>query len=111
MDNDRRSPNAEHIADNPTLVANPTNLHTHGLIVEPHRAEGPNDPYGDYVFVELRNPANAGGTCTPTTHTGHGLGHPDMDVACRVPSTMQFRSRPTIRQAISGSIRTCTASP
>jgi len=73
---------AEHLADNPALGANPTNLHTHGLIVEPHRAEGPNDPYGDYVFLELRNPANTGGTCTPTTHTGHGMGHADMDVAC-----------------------------
>jgi L-ascorbate oxidase len=71
---------AEHLADNPALGANPTNLHTHGLIVEPHRAEGPNDPYGDYVFLELRNPKN--GSCTPTSHTGHGMGHPDMDVAC-----------------------------
>ena len=52
------NPDAKHIADNPLLIGNPTNLHTHGLIVEPHRAEGPNDPYGDYVFVELRNPAN-----------------------------------------------------
>ncbi len=73
---------AEHLADNPALGANSTNLHTHGLIVEPHRAEGPNDPYGDYVFLELRNPANTGGSCTPTSHTGHGMGHPDMDVAC-----------------------------
>src|SRR3984957_19214624 len=73
---------AEHLADNPALGANSTNLHTHGLIVEPHRAEGPNDPYGDYVFLELRNPANTGGSCTPTSHNGHGMGHPDMDVAC-----------------------------
>jgi L-ascorbate oxidase len=74
-------PDAKHIADNPMLIGNPTNLHTQGLIVEPHRAEGPSDPYGDYVFVEMRNPANpvpsdsamAGG------HAAHG--HPDMDVA------------------------------
>ena len=75
---------AKHVADNPALIANPTNLHTHGLIVEPHRAEGPNDPYGDYVFLELRNPANS--MTPPTTlaaaaHGGHGAGHPDMDVA------------------------------
>jgi FtsP/CotA-like multicopper oxidase with cupredoxin domain len=79
-------PEAKHIADNPTLIANPTNLHTHGLIVEPHRAEGPNDPYGDYVFVELLNPANPGNPVPGAAvasggHGGHGLGHPDMDFA------------------------------
>ena len=42
---------ADHIADHPTLAGNPTNLHTHGLIVEPHRAVGPSDTYGDYVFL------------------------------------------------------------
>ena len=76
-------PEAKHIADIPTLIGNPTNLHTHGLIVEPHRAEGPNDPYGDYVFVELRNPANPIPSSPPATgaHAGHAMGHPDMDVA------------------------------
>ena len=63
------------------LIGNPTNLHTHGLIVEPHRAEGPSDPYGDYVFVELRNPANPVPSA-PAMAAGHaGHGHPDMDVA------------------------------
>ncbi len=75
---------AKHVADNPALIANPTNLHTHGLVVEPHRAEGPNDPYGDYVFLELRNPANSmtpPATLAAAAHGGHGGGHPDMDVA------------------------------
>ena len=78
------NPDAKHIADNPLLIGNPTNLHTHGLIVEPHRAEGPNDPYGDYVFLELRNPANPIPSAAATTMPGHGahaMGHPDMDVA------------------------------
>jgi L-ascorbate oxidase len=77
------NPDAKHIADNPALIANPTNLHTHGLIVEPHRAEGPNDPYGDYVFLELRNPANPipAPTVLPAAHAGHAMGHPDMDIA------------------------------
>lgn len=58
---------ADHIADHPALAGNPTNLHTHGLIVEPHRAVGPSDTYGDYVFLELRNPENR----TPAgTHPG-----------------------------------------
>lgn len=49
---------ADHIADDPYLINNPTNLHTHGLIVEPHRAVGPADTFGDYVFAEVINPAN-----------------------------------------------------
>ena len=52
-------PDAKHAADNPSLVTNPTNLHTHGLIVEPHRAEGPSDPYGDYVFVRAPQPGQS----------------------------------------------------
>ncbi len=74
---------AKHVSDNPALIGNPTNLHTHGLIVEPHRAEGPNDPYGDYVFLELRNPANPipSAPALAAAHAGHVAGHPDTDVA------------------------------
>ena len=40
------------------LPLNPTNLHTHGMIVEP-RAPTSHDPtFGDYVFVSAFNPAN-----------------------------------------------------
>jgi L-ascorbate oxidase len=90
-------PDAKHCPDNPDLANNPTNLHTHGLIVEPHRSTGGTDPYGDYVFVEIRNPANSS-ACAPapsaratasavTPHVAHlhpgapGGVHPDMDVA------------------------------
>ncbi len=71
-------PDADHIIDNPYLIDNPTNLHTHGLIVEPHRAVGPKDTYGDYVFVETTNPANKAlppgvASVTPV--------HPGLDVA------------------------------
>jgi L-ascorbate oxidase len=70
---------ADHAAEMPGLAANPTNLHTHGLVVEPHRAEGPNDPYGDYVFLELRNPDNKiPGTTLPAARQ---MAHPDMDIA------------------------------
>lgn len=80
------------------LVNNPTNLHTHGLLVEPHRAQGPGDTYGDYSFLEIRNPANAGvcptspakaaavaglpfKICTAASRAGvPGAVHPDMDV-------------------------------
>ncbi len=104
------NPDAKHIADNPTLIGNPTNLHTHGLIVEPHRAEGPSDPYGDYVFLELRNPANPIPSA-PVMAAGAGCPWAIPTWMWRmVPSITRSRSRPTIRLAISGSIRTCTAS-
>lgn len=74
---------ADHIADNCYLANNPTNLHTHGMIVEPHRAVGPSDTYGDYVFLELDNPANTvqiplpgGGKCPLA-----GQAHPGDDLA------------------------------
>jgi L-ascorbate oxidase len=90
-------PDAEHC--NPDLVNNPTNLHTHGLIVEPHRSTGDGDPFGDYVFVEVRNthnhaqcpppPPNAAGPASSghdgATHAdASGGAHPGMDVADNV---------------------------
>jgi L-ascorbate oxidase len=88
------APDALHC--NPDLVNNPTNLHTHGLIVEPHRSTGGSDPYGDYVFVEIQNPHNHGSCVTPAasarigaqpapTPADHAVAgvHPDMDVGDR----------------------------
>ena len=52
---------------NGMLAANPVNIHTHGLIVEPRKAD-PKDPtYGDYVFV-LGYPA---GKLPPMVMPGH----------------------------------------
>jgi FtsP/CotA-like multicopper oxidase with cupredoxin domain len=72
---------AKHAEENPALLGNPTNLHTHGLIVEPHRAEGPWDTYGDYVFVVVRNPDNtAAGDMAAMAGMDHAQHvHPDMD--------------------------------
>ncbi len=36
---------------NGMLVANPVNIHTHGLIVEPRKADAKDPTYGDYAFV------------------------------------------------------------
>ena len=71
-------PDADHVADNPYLIDNPTNLHTHGLIVEPHRAVGAADTYGDYVFVEVTNPANK---AVPPGVASVTPVHPGLDVA------------------------------
>jgi FtsP/CotA-like multicopper oxidase with cupredoxin domain len=43
---------AEHALEEPEMLGpNPTNLHTHGLIVEPRRAGHGDSSYGDYVYV------------------------------------------------------------
>ena len=36
---------------NAMLAANPVNIHTHGLIVEPRNADAADPTYGDYVYV------------------------------------------------------------
>ena len=36
---------------NAMLPANPVNLHTHGLVVEPRKADASDPTFGDYVFV------------------------------------------------------------
>ena len=36
---------------NQMLAANPVNIHTHGLIVEPRKADATDPTYGDYVYV------------------------------------------------------------
>jgi FtsP/CotA-like multicopper oxidase with cupredoxin domain len=40
------------------LQYNPTNLHTHGLLVEPRCATAADDSYGDWIFVLAMNPRN-----------------------------------------------------
>ena len=52
---------------NGILDANPVNIHTHGLIVEPRKADAKDPTYGDYVFV-LGYPA---GKLPPMVMPGH----------------------------------------
>jgi L-ascorbate oxidase len=52
---------------NGMLVANPVNIHTHGLIVEPRKADANDPTYGDYSFV-LGYPA---GKMPPVVMPGH----------------------------------------
>jgi L-ascorbate oxidase len=59
------------------LFRNPTNLHTHGLIVPP-RVPTLSDPtFGDYVFLEIYNAANG----MPVFKTKHRHGLAKMDFA------------------------------
>jgi FtsP/CotA-like multicopper oxidase with cupredoxin domain len=54
----------KHVQEDPSLKFNPTNLHTHGLIVEPRGADDKDDPFGDYIFVVDLAP----GVSPPTSH-------------------------------------------
>ncbi|MCC6203130.1 MAG: multicopper oxidase domain-containing protein [Gammaproteobacteria bacterium] len=51
------------------LAMNPTNLHTHGLLVSPRYASQANPTYGDNVFVMTFNSANG----SPPAHAGHHM--------------------------------------
>ncbi len=57
------------------LFRNPTNLHTHGLIVAPRTPTADDPTYGDYVFVQAYNPANG----TPQAQSTHQHGSNVMD--------------------------------
>ena len=51
----------DRVVDDPLLRLNPTNLHTHGLVVDatPNTVAPPGTPlYGDFVFTSIFNPSN-----------------------------------------------------
>ena len=51
------------------LTLNPTNLHTHGMLVSPHGPKPNNPTYGDNVFVLTFNSANGKPTMSPHMHS------------------------------------------
>jgi FtsP/CotA-like multicopper oxidase with cupredoxin domain len=53
---------------NRMLAANPINLHTHGLIVEPRKADATDPTYGDYTYV-LAYPAGQMPSMVPPDET------------------------------------------
>jgi L-ascorbate oxidase len=59
------------------LFRNPTNLHTHGMIVEPRAPTLTDQTFGDYVFVQIYNSANG----MPVPQTTHQHGSNKMDYA------------------------------
>ncbi len=68
---------AKHTADpgGANLFLNPTNLHTHGLIVPPRTPTLSDPTFGDYVFVEVYNSANG----MPSPQAAHQHGSVKMD--------------------------------
>jgi FtsP/CotA-like multicopper oxidase with cupredoxin domain len=77
------------ISDGSNLPKNPTNIHTHGMVVQA-RAPTLSDPtFGDDIFVDIYNPAN--GIPTPDPSHQHGsvvMGYADyrIDVPANHPS-------------------------
>lgn len=67
------------------LPLNPTNIHTHGLLVAPRYPSKANPTYGDNVFVLTLNPDN--GTPPPDSeyHADARFGSTDYQI--RIPST------------------------
>jgi hypothetical protein len=102
---------AKHAADDPLLNSNPTNLHTHGLIVEPRRADDPDDPFGDYIFVVdlphgIKPPA---ATSTIPMHTPERI-TPGISISAANLLTIASRFQPVTRLGCFGFTRMSTAS-
>ena len=67
------------------LFRNPTNLHTHGMIVQPRAATLTDQTFGDYVFVQIYNSAN--GMPVPQTTHQHGSNKMDyVDYRIEIPA-------------------------
>ena len=54
--------------DEAFLALNPTNLHTHGMLVSPHYPSKDHPTYGDNVFVLTFNSANGTPVVSPHIH-------------------------------------------
>ena len=91
------------------LQYNPTNLHTHGLLVEPRCPAPGDETYGDWVFVLAIDPRNNPGgdvvglnACQPTEpgarRTGHGHHSMGLDVTTDgvVNAPASSRARPSV---------------
>jgi FtsP/CotA-like multicopper oxidase with cupredoxin domain len=63
--------NAKHAAEpgHEFLKLNPTNLHTHGMLVSPNGPTAQNPTYGDNVFVLTFNSANGKPQASPHMHS------------------------------------------
>src|SRR5664279_905302 len=57
-----------HSADEPNIALNPTNLHTHGLLTPGRAPTAANPTWGDDIFVQVYNRANAMPIPAKSTH-------------------------------------------
>ncbi len=63
------------------LALNPTNIHTHGMLVSPHFPTRDNPTYGDNVFVLTLNPANGPPAADAHIHGDVRIGFTDYEIA------------------------------
>jgi FtsP/CotA-like multicopper oxidase with cupredoxin domain len=62
------------------LLLNPTNLHTHGMLVSPRAATPDNPTWGDNVFVLTFNSANGKPVMSPHMHSAVRYGYTDYEI-------------------------------
>jgi len=62
------------------LALNPTNLHTHGMLVSPHCPSAANPTYGDNVFVLTFNSANGKPEVSPHMHSAVRFDSTDYEI-------------------------------
>lgn len=62
------------------LALNPTNVHTHGLLVSPHAPSADDPTYGDNVFVLTFNPMNGEPVVSPHLHAAVQMGSTDYTI-------------------------------
>ena len=67
------------------LALNPTNIHTHGMLVAPRPATEDNPTYGDYVFVLTFNKTN--GTVSASPHLHADVRYDYTDYSIQVPKS------------------------
>ena len=66
------------------LTLNPTNIHTHGMLVSPHSPSADDPTYGDNIFVLTFNPLNGQAVVTPHVHSAVRYGSTDYEI--KVPA-------------------------
>lgn len=62
------------------LTLNPTNIHTHGLLVAPRSPSDDNPTYGDYVFVLTFNKDNGVPVASPHMHSDVRMDFTDYEI-------------------------------
>ncbi len=69
-----------YLYQDPLLVLNPTNLHTHGLVVDarPNTSLSGIPVYGDFIYTSIFNPANGSPTAIDPLATNPGHSHGDV---------------------------------
>jgi len=72
------------LQDGINLPLNPTNIHTHGMVVQARAPTLSNPTWGDNIFVDIYNPANGMPVPDPNAHGATVIGFADYQI--NIPS-------------------------